>query len=124
MRVLSPSIEPLERSLLGVNGENGEFASAFQYVGAEDVNRRTLAGAWNSGDAYAVRVARVGQTFLNHFLSNGLMFGREALDKRHGLSQNGGVTLAYALYVVVDRQLGAWLAVLEIGIDHWWLFDT
>ncbi len=44
------------------------------------------------------------KAFLNHFLRQGVMLRRKALDKSHGPAKRGDVAFKYALYKLGSRR--------------------
>ena len=95
-----------------VDGKHGKFAAAIEHMQSENVDRRTLAGTGHAGDAYALGVAGIWQTFLYHFLCQALVFGQLALHERHSLSQHGNIALAYAFHILCCGDIAATRACL------------
>ena len=109
----------------GVDGKYGELGVLIlQHMQSKHVDRRALASAWHTSDAYAARLARMRQTLLNNLLCYCLMVGIKALDQRHRLPQHRGVSLEDALHIVVHRQLRTALATLHVGVHNGHLLDA
>ncbi len=89
----------------------------------EDVDARALTGSRHARDAYAARLARVGQTLLYHLLRQRVVLGSEALDERHGAAQHRDVAFEDAFHKFGHRR--QWLAApFQIRIDYGRLYHT
>gem|GEM_PF-6973246 len=108
----------------GVDGEDGELAAVlFEDMEAKDVDAGALTSARDAANADADGLAGEGEALLYHLLSNGLMFGQQALHEGDGLREDGDVAAQDALDVLGSRHLAA-LGTAEIGVDALGLLDA
>ena len=71
----------------GVDGQDGQLAAkTVEHMHAKLVDRGTLSGTRHTADAYAQRLAAVGQALLDNLLSLLLVVGINTLYQRNGLA--------------------------------------
>ena len=75
-----------------VNRQHCQLASVIlQQMHAKRINAGGLTCSRHTADADSDRVSRIWKAFLDHFLSDGLMFGQDALNQSNSLTQHADV---------------------------------
>ena len=102
-----------------VDSEHGQFSSLFsQHVHPKLVDARTLSGSRHTADAYTDRVPAIGKTFIDDFLSFGLMVWIDAFDECHGLRKDGNVALDNTFHHIGRGQFApAETPAVEVWVD-------